>query len=70
VICKQYKGFLLGNKDPLNMPVSRRPVKESLVYGATQTNREGERLALAEKVTQFYAKKYPLRSDHARGQFQ
>src|SRR5210317_415493 len=53
VICKQYRGFLLGNKDPLNMPVSRRPVKESLVYGATQTNREGERLALAEKVTQF-----------------
>jgi len=39
------------------------------VYGATQTNREGERLALAEKVTHFYAKKYPLRSDHARGQF-
>jgi len=39
------------------------------VYGATQTNREGDRLALAEKVTHFYAKKYPLRSDHARGQF-
>jgi hypothetical protein len=34
-----------------------------------ETNREKERLALAEKVTQFYAKKHPLRSDHARGQF-
>jgi hypothetical protein len=34
-----------------------------------ETNREGERLALARKITQFYAKKYPLRSDHARGQF-
>jgi hypothetical protein len=34
-----------------------------------ETNREGERLALAKKVTQFKAKKYPLRSDHARGQF-
>ena len=60
----------MGNERPPERDRAQRASEESLVYGATQTDREGERLALAEKVTQFCAKKYPLRSDHARGQFQ
>lgn len=55
-------------KDPLNVTALRGPVRRASVWSYT-TNREGERLALAKKVTQFCAKKYPLRSDHARGQF-
>jgi len=57
-------------KDPLNVTALRGPVRRASVWSYTITIREGERLALAVRVTQFYAKKYPLRSDHARGQFQ
>jgi len=51
VICKQYKGFLLGNKDPLDIPASRGPVRRASVMEQHETNREGERSALAEKIT-------------------
>ena len=56
-------------KDPLNVPASRGPVRRASVWSYTNQQGGRERLALAIKVTQFLAKKYPLRSDHARGQF-
>src|SRR5210317_469366 len=41
VICKQYRGFLLGNKDPLDIPASRGPVRRASVWSYTKpTGRE------------------------------
>jgi len=57
------------NKRPPERDRAQRASEESQCMELHETNREKERLALAEKVTQFYAKKHPLRSDHARGQF-